>query len=72
MPSPPLFRRACKEQDWAPSMRFLRHGGIYLVRCGFKSKTKPWGGTEPPPVGRPRVQVKERVGRTTLHLIVRR
>jgi hypothetical protein len=34
------------------------------VRCG-QTKTKPWGGTEPPPVGRPRAQVKERVGRTT-------
>jgi hypothetical protein len=35
------------------------------VRCGFKVKTKPWGGTVPPPDGRPRAQVKERVGRTT-------
>ena len=51
---------------------FLRHGGIYLVRCGFKIKTKPWGGTVPPPAGRPRAQVKERVGRPTLYLIVRR
>ena len=34
------------------------------VRCGQNS-TKPWGGTVPPPVGRPRAQVKERVGRTT-------
>jgi hypothetical protein len=34
------------------------------VRCG-QTKTKPWGGTVPPPVGRPRAQVKERVGRTT-------
>jgi len=34
------------------------------VRCG-QTKTKPWGGTAPPPVGRPRAQVKERVGRTT-------
>jgi hypothetical protein len=34
------------------------------VRCG-QTKTKPWGGTEPPPAGRPRAQVKERVGRTT-------
>ena len=51
---------------------FLRDVGIYLVRCGFQSKTKPWGGTEPPPVGRPRAQLAERVGRTTLPLIVRR
>jgi hypothetical protein len=34
------------------------------VRCG-STKTKPWGGTVPPPDGRPRAQVKERVGRTT-------
>ena len=55
---------------------FLRHGGIYLVRCGSKSKPKtkpkPWGGTVPPPAGRPRAQVAERAGRITLHLIVRR
>jgi hypothetical protein len=35
------------------------------VRCGFKIKTKPRGGTVPPPDGRPRAQVRERVGRTT-------
>jgi hypothetical protein len=34
------------------------------LRCG-STKTKPWGGTVPPPDGRPRAQVKERVGRTT-------
>jgi len=53
-------------------MRFLRHGGIYLVRWGFQNKTNPWAGTEPPPVGRPRTQGKERAGRTALLLIVRR
>jgi hypothetical protein len=42
-------------------MRFFRHRGIYLIRCGFKVKTKPkpWGGTVPPPAGRPRAQVQE-------------
>jgi hypothetical protein len=35
------------------------------VRCG-QTTTKPWGGTVPPPAGRPRTQVEERVGRTTL------
>jgi len=39
-------------------MRFFRHRGIYLVRCGFKVKTKPWGGAVPPPAGRPRAQVQ--------------
>ena len=34
------------------------------VRCG-QTSTKPWGGTEPPPDGRPRTQVQERLGRTT-------
>jgi len=45
-----------------------------LVRCGAKGKhkTKPRGEAVPPPVGRPRAQVVERVGRTTLPLIVRR
>jgi hypothetical protein len=33
------------------------------VRCG-PNKTKPWGGVQPPPVGRPRAQVKEHGGRT--------
>jgi hypothetical protein len=48
-------------------MRFLRHDGIYrsdVVQA--KPRTKPWGGAVPPPAGRPRAQVKERVGRTTL------
>jgi len=34
------------------------------VRCG-STATKSRVGTEPPPVGRPRAQAKERVGRTT-------
>jgi hypothetical protein len=38
--------------------RFCRHPGIYLVRCGFKVKTKPWGEAVPPPAGRPRAQVQ--------------
>ena len=39
-----------------------------------KSKTniKPWVGTTPPPAGRPRAQAKERAGRITPFLIVRR
>src|SRR6516165_9399926 len=53
---------------------FLRHVGIYLVRCGFQTKdeNQTWGGAEPPPAGRPQAQVEERAGRITLHLIVRR
>src|SRR2546430_1634392 len=53
-------------------MRFLRHGGIYLVRWGFncktkiKTKSKSWVGTIPPPAGRPRSQAKERAGRIAL------
>jgi hypothetical protein len=46
-------------------MRFWRHGGIYRSDV-VQAKTKPWGGTVPPPAGQPRAQVKERVGRTTL------
>ena len=60
------------QSSWAPRMRFPRHGGIYLVRCGLNNRTKPWVGTVPPPDGRPRAQVKERAGRITLFLIVRR
>ena len=51
----------------ASGWRFLRHLGIYRSDVvQFKTKTKPRGGTIPPPAGRPRAQVKERVGRTTL------
>jgi hypothetical protein len=45
-------------------MRFLRHDGIYRSDV-VQTKTKPWGGTEPPPDGRPRAQAKERAGRIT-------
>ena len=47
-------------------MRFLRHDGIYRSDVVQTTKTKPWGEAVPPPAGRPRAQVKERVGRTTL------
>ena len=53
-------------------MRFRRHGGIFLVRWGFQIKTKPWGGTDRLPLVGPEAQVKERAGRITLLLIVRR
>lgn len=46
-------------------MRFLRHHGIYRSDV-VQTKTKPRGGTAPPPDGRPRAQVKERAGRITL------
>ena len=49
----------------AMRMRFLRHDRNLSVRCG-PIQNQPWGGTVPPPVGRPRAQVQERVGRTTL------
>src|SRR5260370_35925333 len=67
--SPPLASRSCKNTQ-APQHAFLRHGGIYLVRWGFKVKTKPRCGTEPPPVGRPRTQLKQRLWTTALLLIV--
>ncbi len=59
-------RRQCARSDEPRALvfAFLRHGGIYRSDVVFK--TKPWGGTVPPPAGRPRAQVKERVGRTTL------
>jgi hypothetical protein len=48
----------------APSMRF--EGMAESIGPMWSNQTKPWGGTVPPPVGRPRAQVQERVGRTTL------
>ena len=53
-------------------MRFFRHDGIYRSDVVQTTKTKPWGETAPPPAGRPRAQAKERAGRNTLFLIVRR
>jgi hypothetical protein len=44
---------------------FLKAWRNLSVRCG-PTTTKPWGETAPPPVRRPRAQVEERVGRTTL------
>jgi len=46
-------------------MRFLRHDGIYRSDV-VQTETNPGAGTGPPPAGRPRAQVKERAGRTTL------
>ena len=69
---PRHFPASASHHTGGPSMRFGRHGGIFLVRWGFKIKTKPWGGNRPPPDGRPQHQVKERAGRITLFLIVRR
>jgi hypothetical protein len=71
----PSFRRICDDPFRATPFplqpTILRHPVCVFqawrnlsVRCG-STKTKPWGGTVPPPVGRPRAQVKERVGRTT-------
>ena len=45
-------------------MRFLRHDGIYRSDV-VPTATNPGAGPLPPPAGRPRAQVKERVGRTT-------
>jgi hypothetical protein len=72
----PSFRRICDDPFRATPFplqpTILRHPVCVFqawrnlsVRCGFKIKTKPRGGTVPPPDGRPRAQVKERVGRTT-------
>jgi hypothetical protein len=44
---------------------FLEAWRNLSVRCG-QTTTKPWGETAPPPVRRPRAQVEERAGRTTL------
>ena len=46
-------------------MRFFRHGGIYRSDVVQKQKPNPGAGAVPPPVGRPRTQVKERAGRFT-------
>jgi hypothetical protein len=55
---------AARRIPTAIRMRFRRHDGIYRSD-GVQVKTKPWAGTAPPPAGRPRSQVQERVGRTT-------
>jgi hypothetical protein len=48
----------------AIGMRLRRHDGIY--RSDVVQTPNPGYGIQPPPAGRPRAQVKERVGRTTL------
>ena len=45
---------------------------LFFDKILSKVTTKSWVGTTPPPAGRPRTQAKERVGRNTLFLIVRR
>jgi hypothetical protein len=45
-------------------MRFLRHDGIFRSDV-VPTATNPGARPLPPPAGRPRAQVKERVGRTT-------
>jgi hypothetical protein len=63
---PRHFILNCKEQyRGAFGMRFLRDGGIYRSDV-VNFKTKPRGGTGPPPTGRPLAQVQERAGRITL------
>ena len=76
--SAPLASRSCKNTE-APQYAFLKAWRNLSGPMGFqnqkpktKNQTNPWGGTVPPPAGRPRAQGKERVGRTTLLLIVRR
>ena len=68
------LRRSLPRHSFAPRLQtinlgaqnaFFRHGGIYRSDVVCQRKTKPWGGTVPPPVGRPRAQVKERDGRST-------
>src|ERR1019366_3337522 len=71
------LRRACDDPFSATPLPQLQRtilGAQYAfwkawrnlsVRCG-QTTNKPWGGTVPPPAGRPRAQVEERVGRTTL------
>ena len=44
---------------------FSRHDGIYRSDVVQNQKPTPGTGTVPPPVGRPRAQVKERAGRIT-------
>ena len=48
---------------------FLRDGGIYRSDV-IRTKTKSWDGTNRLPMAGPEAQAKERVGRTTLLLIV--
>ena len=54
------------------SMRFLRHGGIYLVRWGFQNQNQTLSQDRTASRQFGSAQVKERDGRITLLLIVRR
>jgi len=48
-----------------PSVGVFKAWRNLSVRCGFRIKTKPWGGNQLPPAGWPRAQGKERAGRIT-------
>src|ERR1044071_10291207 len=62
------WRQVCVFQGMAESI----WSDVAKSKPKSKSKPNPGAGAEPPPVGRPRAQVEERVGRTTPLLIVRR
>lgn len=71
-PFPATFFASASTILRALSMRFGGMAESFWSDGVFKIKTKPWGGNRPPPDGRPQTQVKERAGRITLFLIVRR
>jgi hypothetical protein len=55
-----------------PQYAFLRHGGIYLVRWGFQDQNQTLSQDRTASRQFGSAQVKERDGRITLLLIVRR
>jgi len=71
IPSPPL--RSVAWNTEALSMRFSGMAeSIWSDGVGQAKPTQTLGRNQLPPAGRPRAQVKERAGRNTLLLIVRR
>ncbi len=70
------FRRVCDDPFSATALLWLQRttsGAQPAFSKAWRNlslrwgRTKPWGGTVPPPDGRPRAQVEERVGRATLY-----
>ena len=61
-----LYRATPAVSSRRPSDAFSEAWRNLSVRCGPKTKNQTLGRNRLPPAGRPRTQIKERVGRTAL------
>ena len=69
---PRHFLASASNYTGGPQYAFLKAWRNLSGPMGFQNQNQTLGGNRPPPDGRPQAQVKERAGRITLLLIVRR